>query len=694
MELNNIKEIVLSYIATQKRPVTFKKISQECNVNPQDLKILLNNLLKNNEVVKLKSGKYSSINKLSLYTGTVDGNPDGYAFFIADESVIEDLFIPPNKLNGAVHGDRVAIRVEEYNGKKEAYVVKVLERRFKRLVGRVEKSKHFAYVIPFMKKFFYDIYIPNKYSTNLKNDEVVVCSIISYPEKRKNPEGKILKSLGQLDDPGIENKIVLEKYELTTNFPKTVKAELKNIAKSDNSYENRTDFRNLFTVTIDGENARDFDDAISVERNNNKYILYVHIADVAHYVRPNSAIDKEAYRRGTSIYFPEFAIPMLPEILSNELCSLKPEVDRLALTVKIEYDNQCNIIKIDFYESIINSNYRLTYNYVADVLDGRKNSCNSELLNMLKTAEELALKLSEKKKEKGMIDFELPEPEFIFDASGNLISIKPLERKISHRIIENFMLEANEVVSNFLEEKSDFSIFRVHGEPDRLKIIEFINMCKNFGIYIEEPKILNPKIIQNISDYIITTSYSYILSSILVRSMQRALYSTENIGHFGLASKSYTHFTSPIRRYPDLIIHRLLKKYLFNYSFEVNSDWLKKAAKHSSEMEEIADNAERDIQQYKKIKYLEKHSNDVFKGYINRVRASGFFVFVENLLLTGFVAISKLDDDYYIFDADASMLIGKHSGKRFRVGDIIEIVMDHINYDFLEVDFRLLQRPS
>jgi ribonuclease R len=687
--LNNIKTKILSFISLQDKPVTLKKIAEEVSIDPEKLKMLLNELIKENELVKLKSGKYSLINKLSLFTGFVDGNPDGYAFFIADNGVIEDLFIPPNKLNGAIHGDRVAIRVEEYNKRKEAYVVKVLERKYTRLVGRVEKSKHFAYVIPFMKKFFYDIYIPHKYSADLKDDDVVVCTIINFPEKRKNPEGKISKILGHLNDPGIENKIVLEKYDLSTKFPKAIDRELQKIDDSINESQSRTDLKNLLTVTIDGENAKDFDDAISVLKDKEKYILYVHIADVAHYVKPHTVIDKEAYKRGTSVYFPEFAIPMLPEKLSNDLCSLKPNVDRYAVTVRIEYDLNATILHIDFYESIIQSDYRLTYDYVADLLEGKVNAEDKYLYEMLKNAKELSQKLTERKKEGGMIDFDLPEPEFTFDSLGNLIRIAPLERKVSHRMIENFMLEANEVVSKYLEEKSDFSIFRVHGEPDRVKILEFINLCKAFGIYIEEPKVINPKVIQRISDYIITTSYNYILSAILVRSMQKALYSTQNIGHFGLASQSYTHFTSPIRRYPDLIIHRLLKKYLFNYDFDVNSDWLKKAAENSSKMEETADSAEREIEQYKKIKYLEKNKDTIYKGYINRVRSSGIFVFIDNLLLTGFIPISKLEDDYYIFDAEATVLFGKHKGKKFRVGDIIAVVLDKINYDFLEVDFRL-----
>jgi ribonuclease R len=688
MVLNNIEKELISYINSQQSPVDIKKISKDFNVNTKILKNVLNKLVHTGQIVLLKSGKYSSTNNLNLYTGYVDGHPDGYAFFIADDKIISDLYIPPNKLNGAIHGDRVAVRVEEYNGKDEAYVAKIIERRYTRIVGRVEKSKHFAYVIPFMKKFFYDIYIPGSSAANLEDQEIVVCQIIKFPEKRKNPEGSIIKRLGFINDEGIDNKIILEKYELKKSFPASVIKETKTLDKIfENKFEDRKDLRDIFTVTIDGEDAKDFDDAISIVMSGDNTILYVHIADVSHFVQPFSSIDKEAYNRGTSVYFPEFAIPMLPEKLSNDLCSLKPNEDRFAITAEIVYDNNLKRQNVKFYQSIINSNYRLTYNYVSDLLE-KKISCEDKnLINLLENAEELTLKLTNKKKSSGMIDFDLPEPEFIFDEKGNLVGIKPLERKISHRIIENFMIEANEVVSEFLESKKESSIFRVHGEPERMKIREFINLCKEFGISIEDPEIINPKVVQKISETILASSYSYILSSLLVRSMQKALYSTNNIGHFGLASKSYTHFTSPIRRYPDLIIHRSLKKYLFGYNFDVDSKWLEEAAKHSSERQELAENAERDIHQFKKIRFLEKKPETVYQGYINRVKSSGIFVFIESLLLTGFVSLSKLEDDYYSFDSQSSILYGKNKGKRYRVGDMVGVIVDRINYDFLEVDF-------
>ncbi|MDY6821545.1 MAG: ribonuclease R [Deferribacterota bacterium] len=687
-ENNRFQKKILDFISSQDKPVGVKNISEFFNLDRNVIREVLKDLVNKGEILRHSSGKYSSVSMLDLYTGIIDGNPDGYAFFISENGSINDLFIPPNKLGGAIHGDRVAIRVDEYKGKKEACVVKVLERKNTLIVGRVEKSKHFAYVIPFMKKFFYDVYIPNKYSANLKDEEIVVCQIYKFPEKRKNPEGKIIKSLGFLSDKGIENKIVLEKYGLSKRFSKSVIDESKKISDTIDT-KNRTDLRDLLTITIDGEDARDFDDAISLEEKQAGYTLYIHIADVAHYVKVGSAIDEEAFSRGTSVYFPEFAIPMLPERLSNNICSLNPNVDRLTMTVRIDYDLNRERLGVDFYESVIKSDYRLTYDEANELLENSKNIEDENLLRLLKSAEKLTKCLIDRKKEKGMLYFDLPEPQFLFDKEGELIGIKPLDRKISHRIIENFMLEANEVVSEFLEQKINSSIYRVHGEPDRSKIIEFIDLCNSFGLNLEEPKTINPKIIQKISEYIVTTSYSYILSSMLVRSMQRALYSTDNIGHFGLASKSYTHFTSPIRRYPDLIIHRLLKMYKFGYNFSVDEEWMEKAAKELSIKEELAEKAEREIHQYKKIRFLEKDYNKIYSGYINRVNSSGFFVFIESLMLTGFIPISSLEDDYYIFDSASSALFGKNRGKVYRVGDIVNVVASKINYDFLEVDFRL-----
>lgn len=689
---NNVEKQILNLLKNSKKPLSFNAILNNVNIEKKTLRKILRKLIIQGDIIKFKTGKYAPCDDLGIIKGTIDGHPDGYAFLVPEDKELDDLFIPPKKLNGAVHGDKVTAKIVEFRGKKEAHVIKVVERGFKKVVGRVEKSKYFAYVIPYEKKFFYDIYIPNKYAKKLKDDDVVVCEIIKYPTNGKNPEGRIKKVLGNIYDKGIENKIVLAKYDLNINFPKSVKKEVKETATI--FYSNpgkRTDFTKLFTVTIDGEDARDFDDAISIEKTKQGYILYVHIADVAHFVRAGTNLDKEAYNRGTSVYFPEFAIPMLPEKLSNDLCSLMPEKKRLTLTVKIEYDKNGNRIKSEIFQSIIKSNYRLTYNYVNDIIEGNETTKDKKLLNLINLSKELTEKLIAKRKRIGMIDFDLPEAVFKFDDDGNLIDIVPFERKLSHKIIENFMIEANEAVAEFLEENSPVSVFRVHDYPDPKKIKEFIKLCHYFGIDVYEPEEITPEAVQELADKVANSKFGYVLSSTLVRTMQKAVYSIDNIGHFGLASKSYTHFTSPIRRYPDLLVHRILKTLLFKYDYKINKEYLKKAAEHSSAREQNAESAEREIHQYKKLKFLLENREKTYDAFINRISSNGFFIFIEKLLLTGFVHLSSLENDFYIVDLESNSVFAKGSGKKYKIGDIVKVKLDKVNFDHLEADFTLVE---
>lgn len=682
---------ILQKLSKQGKPLTIKELQQDLDIEENSLRKILRSLIISGEIIKLKSGKYAKTDDLNLYTGYVDGHPDGYAFFVPENEDISDLFIPPKRLNGAVHKDRVAVKVEKFKGKDEAHVVKILERGYKRLVGRVEKSKYFAYVVPFVKKFYGDIYIPNRFSKKLKTDEVVVSEILHYPEKGKNAEGKIVKKLGSLSDQGIENKIVMEKYGYVRKFPKNITKELDHHSKE--LFEEpgeRKDLTSLFTVTIDGESARDFDDAISITNNNaGGYKLFVHIADVAHFVLPDTNIDKEAYNRGTSVYFPEFAIPMLPEKLSNDLCSLKPRVKRLTVTAEIDYDSYGNRVSSSIYQSVIKSNYRLTYDIAYKYISKDELPKNKNLLKLLDDSAVLAKQLIKRRREQGTIDFDLPEVEFLFDKNGDLYDLKPIERNIAHRLIEHFMIEANEAVSEYLEKKLDMSIFRVHDKPDPERIEEFVKTCKRFGIDIKSPDDINPKNIQQISSKVESSRFSYILSSLLVRTMQKAVYSTENIGHFGLSSESYTHFTSPIRRYPDLIVHRLLKMLLYKYNFNPTKKFMNDAAEHCSNMEKQEEEAEREIRQHKKLRFLESHADNVFDCHINRVTSSGIFVFLPKMLLTGFLPLSNIEDDYYVFDPEGEYLVGKNSKKMYRIGDVLQVSVDKINYDYLEVDFKL-----
>ncbi|MCA1932846.1 MAG: ribonuclease R [Calditerrivibrio sp.] len=622
--------------------------------------------------------------------GRVDMSSDGYGFFIPEDSKLKDIFIPKTKLNGAMHKDRVKVKIEIYKGRKEAHVIEIIERGFSRLIGRVDKSDHFSYVIPFVKKFGFDVYIPKKFAGNLKDDDVVICEITKFPQKGKNPEGKILRILGNLHDKGIENDIVLEKYEIRRKFPIEVINEVnENVKSLFKKAEKRTDFRDLFTVTIDGETARDFDDAISIKVTENGYILYVHIADVAHFVRHKTKLDKEAYLRGTSVYFPEFAIPMLPEELSNDACSLKPNVERLTMTVEIFYNEKGERVKSNIYQSVIKSNYRLTYNYVNDLIEGLKDCDDIELKNLIDNGVSLLKLLMDRREEQGMIDFDLAEVEFIFDDNGDIIDIKPLERKISHRMIEFFMVEANEAVAEFLAENYDRAVFRVHGAPDTDKLLDFVSTFHIYGIETGIIDNFDSKAIQQLSKIISNSKFSYLLSSMLVKTMQKAVYSPDNIGHFGLSSSCYTHFTSPIRRYPDLVVHRLIKSKLFNYNFKIDDNYLEETTLHSSRMEQLSEDAEREIHLFKKLKFIESHVDEQFDAFINRLNGNGVFVYVEKFLITGFISIENMLGDNYNYIESQNIFLGKKTKKRLKLGDKIRVKLFRVNYDYLEASFVL-----
>jgi ribonuclease R len=700
--LSKLLKRTKDFFKEYRKPVSFRILSKKLlkkGGNKSELRAALKLLLDEGSIIKHKGGLYqSAITKTpkkhsthdeKTYEGKIDLHPEGYGFFIFNDLNKDDVFIPRMKTNGAMHGDKVLVTLGEYRGKVEGRVVKILERGFRYVVGRVVKSDYFAHVIAFDKKLDKDIYLPKKYAKELKDDDIVFCEIVDYGTKGSNPEGKLIKKLGRMTDDGIDNLIVMSKYDLRVDFPKSVIRETDNIEKLLEKTADRADLTKLFTVTIDGETARDFDDAISIDKTEKGYKLFVHIADVSHFVTQGSAIDSEAFKRGTSVYFPEFAIPMLPEKLSNELCSLMPRVKRLSMTAEIDYDNFGNRISYKMYSSFIKSNYRLTYDFVNDFYEKKEKVTNHNLSKLLNNSKELADLVRQRRKKQGSIDFDLPETEFKFDEQGNIIEIKPLERGISHRLIEMFMIEANEAVAEFLEQKLETSIFRVHAKPDSRKLADFVKTAHLFGVDVEFPDEITPVSVQKISEEILESGKQNILSPRLVRTMQKAVYSIENIGHFGLASKSYTHFTSPIRRYPDLVIHRLLKLVL--YKEKLFDDDLKKIADHSSDMEQKSEDAEREIHLYKKLRYLEANKDLEWDAYINRVTADGVFVYLENLLMTGFVPIDFMSEkDMFYLDTERQMLVSRFSDKKYKIGDIVKVHLELVNFDTLETAFSLL----
>lgn len=651
--------------------------------------------IKNKKIASSKSGKTKSeTNGVGqVLRGTISTHKDGYGFFIPDDKSIDDAFIHPKKLKNAAHGDVCTARISIYKGKREAEVVNIIQRGIEEVVGVVDKYRNSVRVIPFSRNF--QGYIIIKGDKNIEDENVVLCKIERYPTSSSHATGKIIEKIGTLSDKDIDNKIVMYKYGLTFEYPEKVIFECDEIENGRFKIDkkNLTDFRQLFTVTIDGERARDFDDAISVIKTDENYELFVHIADVSRYVTRGSAINEEAKRRGTSVYFPEFAIAMLPEVLSNGVCSLVPNEERYTVTCKIVYSRQGKRKDVSFYRSVIKSNHRLTYNFVNDVFNKSKECESHELFNLLSNAKELSELLISRRTKEGVIDFDLPEPEFIFNESGDIIDIKPQERGTAERLIECFMIAANEAVAEYLENNGLKGIYRVHGEPDVKKIDDWVEMARNFGLKIpplEYP--VTPETVAELSKIAANSKQADLLSSLLIRSMMRAEYTVENQGHFGLALKAYTHFTSPIRRYPDLLVHRALLAGLKLGSINEPEEELKELARQCSKLERLAQDAEHDIGAFKKLEYISDHYEDVFEGYINRITNTGMFVYIEKLMMTGYVDYGYIDFD--IFYKMGESAIGDKSGERYRVGDKLRLLPYKINIASLQADFTIYKKSK
>ena len=649
--------------------------------------------IKNKKIASSKSGKTKSeTNGVGqVLRGTISTHKDGYGFFIPDDKSIDDAFIHPKKLKNAAHGDVCTARISIYKGKREAEVVNIIQRGIEEVVGVVDKYRNSVRVIPFSRNF--QGYIIIKGDKNIEDEDVVLCKIERYPTSSSHATGKIIEKIGTLSDKDIDNKIVMYKYGLTFEYPEKVIFECDEIENGRFKIDkkNLTDFRQLFTVTIDGERARDFDDAISVIKTEEDYELFVHIADVSRYVTRGSAINEEAKRRGTSVYFPEFAIAMLPEVLSNGVCSLVPNEERYTVTCKIVYNRQGKRKDVSFYRSVIKSNHRLTYNFVNDVFNKSKECESHELFNLLSNAKELSELLISRREKEGVIDFDLPEPEFIFNESGDIIDIKPQERGAAERLIECFMIAANEAVAEYLENNGLKGIYRVHGEPDVKKIDDWVEMARNFGLKIPPRKYpVTPETVAELSKIAANSKQADLLSSLLIRSMMRAEYTVENQGHFGLALKAYTHFTSPIRRYPDLLVHRALLAGLKLGSINEPEEELKELARQCSKLERLAQDAEHDIGAFKKLEYISDHYEDVFEGYINRITNTGMFVYIEKLMMTGYVDYGYIDFD--IFYKMGESAIGDKSGERYRVGDKLRLLPYKINIASLQADFTIYKK--
>ena len=717
-------------------PMKIKELAIVLGVKKEqrpELEAILADLMAEGRIEGSKRGKYSK-SEIKKMTGTFTAHPKGFGF-VSVEGETEDIFIPESQVNGAMHMDTVEITVSPVTTgrRREGTVVKILERGMKQVVCTYEQSKTFGFAVPDNPKFGSDIFIPEERSKGAVSGHKVVVEVTSYGKKDRKPEGKVVEILGHINDPGVDILSLVRAYGLPVEFDEKVLKQVENVAKpvSEADMAGRMDLRDWQMVTIDGEDAKDLDDAVSVTMDGDNYILGVHIADVSNYVQEHSALDVEALKRGTSVYLVDRVIPMLPHALSNGICSLNQGENRLALSCIMTINPKGEIIDHTIAETVICVDRRMSYTQVKNILeayhaanaqdasvekvDGRQDGADREtesvsdvnvrrqqeallgeyeaLVPMFVRMEKLAGILRGKRMKRGSIDFDFPETKVILDAQGNPIDIRPYDRNVATKIIEDFMLAANETVaSDFYWRELPF-VYRTHENPDTEKIQKLSTFINNFGytLHIGADEV-HPKELQKLLQKIDGTKEEALISRLTLRSMKQARYTIDNTGHFGLAADCYCHFTSPIRRYPDLQIHRIIKESLRGRLNEKRIDHyehiLPEVAKHSSEMERRADEAERETVKLKKVQYMEQHIGEAFEGVISGVTEWGFFVELENTV-EGLVRVTELTDDFYQYYEDTYELVGEATNRRYKLGQKVQVRVEHCDRIMRTIDFAL-----
>ena len=687
------------------RPMKVKELAILLDIpksRREELREVLDALVAEGKAGVSKKGKYGKPEAFSI-VGLFSGTAKGFGF-VTVEGWEEDVFIPPDRTGGALHGDRVQIVTED--GKKgrrtEGTVVRVLERANREIVGYYQKSKNFGFVIPDNQKISCDVFIPQGKDMGAVTGHKVVAALTDYGDGSKKPEGRIVEILGHINDPGVDILSVVRAYGLPEEFPEDVMAQAGRIPDTvpEKDKAGRLDLRNVQMVTIDGEDAKDLDDAVSLEKETGeqgvRYRLGVHIADVSHYVTEGSPLDREALKRSTSVYLVDRVIPMLPHALSNGICSLNQGEERLALSCIMTVNPKGEIIDHTITESVICVNRRMTYTNVKKILADHDPEVMAEyepLVPMFEKMAELAAILRKKRMKRGSIDFDFPETKVILDKNGNPVDIRPYDRNVATKLIEDFMLAANETVAAEYYWRELPFVYRTHEQPDSEKIQKLSTFINNFGysLHIGSDEV-HPKELQKLLEKIDGTSEEPLISRLTLRSMKQARYTVENTGHFGLAADCYCHFTSPIRRYPDLQIHRIIKDSLRGRLGEKRighyTQILPEVAKRASEMERRADEAERETIKLKKVQYMENHIGETFAGVISGVAEYGFFVELENTV-EGLVRVTSLTDDFYQYYEETYELVGEATNRRFKLGQQVRVTVDNCDRIMRTIDFTL-----
>ncbi len=670
-------------------------------------KKLLAELVETGALVQTRGSRFGLPDRMNLVVGKVTTHPRGFGFVVPDrplEDAKGDIFIAGSNLNQAMHGDRVVARIERVSdGRVEGRIVRILERGSASVVGRFDlDGSGLGFVVPFDRRLIMDVEIPSDEHLDAKPGDMVVVEITRWPTPTRGPLGRVTEVLGDIDEPGVDNEIIIRKYGIPDEHSPEAVEEARRIGASvqERDLRGRTDFRPLTIVTIDGEHARDFDDAISLERlPNGHYWLGVHIADVAHYVKEGAVLDEEAYDRGTSVYFPDRAVHMFPAELSTGLCSLNPGVDRLVQSCLMEVDRRGSVVRYELHDGVIHSKARMTYTEVSAILtlrDPETIGRYEALVPLFETMRDLFEILNKRRHRRGSIDFDLKEPEIILDDEGMVEAIIAAERNIAHRIIEEFMLLANETVAQHLDDHDVPTLYRVHEDPDPLKVEEFEEFVSTLGYSLDAPpNEVKPRHFQKLVEKMRGTPEEKPIAFLMLRTMQKARYDEQNRGHFGLAAKSYTHFTSPIRRYPDLVVHRTLRESRHDLvdterKDELTDD-LPEMARHTSERERRAADAERELVQWKKVRFMADKVGDEFDGYITGVSAFGLFIELVEHFVEGLVHVSTMADDYYRFVERAHILRGENTGRVYRLGDKVSVQVIKVDMERRQVDLGLTE---
>lgn len=706
--IKNHIERLLHYMEDEAyRPLTVQELEKAMGiVDSAEFKDFVKALVHMEEkglVVRTRSNRYGLPEKMNLVRGKLSGHSKGFAFLLPDEPGMDDIFIPPGELNDAMHGDTVLVRItsESSGNRREGTVVRILERGTTEIVGTYTESKYFDFVIPDDKKFVHDIIIPKEASKGAVEGHKVVVKITSYPEWRKSAEGEVIKILGHKNDPGVDILSVIYKYGLPGPFSEEVLKQADETPDkiTEEEIKNRRDLRDQLIITIDGADAKDLDDAVTVTKlDNGNYKLGVHIADVSYYVREGTPIDLEAADRGTSIYLVDRVIPMIPHRLSNGICSLNPHEDRLTLSCEMEIDSKGEVVQHEIFQSVIRSTERMTYSDVNKILvekDEELIKKYEKIVPMLELMAELADILRGKRMKRGAIDFDFKEAKILVDEEGKPTDVVIRERSVAERLIEEFMLAANETVAEYFHWLNVPFIYRIHEEPKEEKLQRFFEFITNFGYIVRgKANSVHPRALQTIIEEVQGKPEEMVVSTVMLRSMQQAKYYPESLGHFGLSTDFYTHFTSPIRRYPDLIVHRLIRTYLFEGMMddETLQKWNEKLpaiAEHSSKMERRAVDAERETEDMKKAEFMEDKIGEEFDGIISSITNFGMFVELPNTI-EGLVRVSYMTDDYYHYDDRQYAMIGERTGNVFQIGDEITVRVVEVNKDEHTIDFEIV----